>query len=140
MNDFLGRRAGGWRRACTWMLRTLSHGARGARLRPPAILAACVVMFVLTAQLGAEVARADDTPLPSRIFWSAASSTSESPAMAAAFAVDGDPTTRWGGAFTAQHWLQVDLSDAAVVSGVLVRWDSGFAASYRIRTSIDGRA
>lgn len=58
--------------------------------------------------------------------------------MAAAFAIDGDPTTKWGGAFTAQHWLQVDMGEVAEVGGVLLHWDSGFAASYRILTSADG--
>lgn len=59
--------------------------------------------------------------------------------MASALAIDGDPTTRWGGAFAAQHWLQVDLGSVADVAGVLLHWDSGFAASYRILTSVDGQ-
>ena len=59
--------------------------------------------------------------------------------MASALAIDGDATTRWGGAFAAQHWLQVDLGSVADVAGVLLHWDSGFAASYRILTSVDGQ-
>jgi len=31
--------------------------------------------------------------------------------MASAFAIDGNVTTRWGGAFSAGHWLQVDAPD-----------------------------
>lgn len=59
--------------------------------------------------------------------------------MAPAFSIDGDPTTRWGGAFAAQHWLQVDLSAPTSVGGVLLHWDSGFAASYRILASVNGQ-
>ncbi|MET0343942.1 MAG: discoidin domain-containing protein [Polyangiales bacterium] len=90
--------------------------------------------------LSAQAARAEEpgSSLPSRILWHASSSTVETPAMAPAMAIDHDPKTFWGGAFTAQHWLQVDLSEAAEVGGVLLHWDAGFAASYRILTSVDG--
>ena len=60
--------------------------------------------------------------------------------MASAFAIDGDATTRWGGAFTSEQWLQVDLGTAASVGGMLLHWGSDFAASYRILASTDGRA
>jgi len=78
-------------------------------------------------------------PLPARSQWRASSSTTDTPAMASALAIDGDATTRWGGAFAAQHWLQVDLGEVADVAGVLLHWDSGFAASYRILSSVDGQ-
>ena len=58
--------------------------------------------------------------------------------MASAFAIDGNVTTRWGGAFSAGHWLQVDLGSVASVAGALIRWDSGFAAAYLIQGSRDG--
>jgi hypothetical protein len=58
--------------------------------------------------------------------------------MAAAMAIDNDPTTRWGGAFSANHWLQIDLSAEADVGGLVIRWDSGFAANYRVLASVDG--
>jgi hypothetical protein len=59
--------------------------------------------------------------------------------MAPAFAIDGDATTKWGGAFAAHHWLQVDLGEVSDVGGVLLHWDSGFAASYRIVVSANGQ-
>lgn len=59
--------------------------------------------------------------------------------MASSYAIDGDTTTHWGGAFSAEHWLQVDVSDVASIGGVLLHWDSGFAASYRILVSADGK-
>jgi hypothetical protein len=40
--------------------------------------------------------------------------------MAAAFAIDGDDKTRWGGAFSAGHWLQLDLGRVATVTGALI--------------------
>ena len=58
--------------------------------------------------------------------------------MAAAFAIDGDDATRWGGAFSAGHWLQVDVGSVASIGGALIHWDSGFAAAYLIQGSRDG--
>jgi hypothetical protein len=86
----------------------------------------------------ASAARAAGSAFPPRTSWHASSSTAERPAMDASMAIDGDQTTRWGGAFSAEHWLQVDLGAAASVGGVLLHWDSGFAASYRILASVDG--
>jgi len=59
--------------------------------------------------------------------------------MAAPMAIDGDLATRWGGAFSANHWLQIDLSAESDVAGMVVHWDSGFAANYRVLTSVNGR-
>jgi hypothetical protein len=75
---------------------------------------------------------------PERQTWRAASSTPTSEAMAPRFAIDGDASTRWGGAFSPGHWLQVDLGRAARVGGVSIRWDSAFAVTYSIQTSRDG--
>jgi hypothetical protein len=77
--------------------------------------------------------------LPPRAQWHASSSSVETPAMAAAFAIDGDTATRWGGGFSPGNWFQVDLGRAASVGGVLIRWDSGAARAYSIEDSIDGR-
>jgi hypothetical protein len=96
--------------------------------------------IVLANLLVASVASAGQEPsaFPPRTSWRALSSSEQTPDMAPSLAIDGDPTTRWGGAFAGQHWLQVDLSEAAPVGGVLLHWDSGFAASYRIITSENG--
>jgi hypothetical protein len=59
--------------------------------------------------------------------------------MAASMAIDGDLTTRWGGSFSANHWLQIDLGAEADVAGVVVHWDSGFAANYRVLASANGQ-
>jgi hypothetical protein len=100
-------------------------------------------VFASVLLLASSSSRADDAPaslpLPPRSQWVATASSDETPAMAPKFAIDGDPTTFWGGAFAAQHWLQVDLGSVAEVAGVLLHWDAGFAASYRIVTSEDGK-
>lgn len=75
--------------------------------------------------------------LPPRTQWAATSSSQQVPALAPAHAIDGDDATKWGGAFDANQWLQVDLGKAEDVGGVLIHWDSGFAASYTIQTSMD---
>lgn len=101
---------------------------------------------LLASACGAPAATpAADLPLPARAHWRASSSAAEAPATAGAHAIDGDKGTRWGGAFTGEQWLQVDLGAAADVAGALIHWDSqnghrhsDFAASYRILTSRDG--
>ncbi len=77
--------------------------------------------------------------LPPRTEWHATASSKQVAALAPAHAIDGDLKTRWGGAFSADHWLQVDLGRAAEVGGVAIHWDSGFAASWTIQTSLDGQ-
>ncbi|HET7778612.1 MAG TPA: discoidin domain-containing protein, partial [Rudaea sp.] len=88
--------------------------------------------------LAHSTAAAEDRGLPPRTQWRASSSSVETPAMASAFAIDGNDATRWGGAFSAGHWLQVDLGSVASVAGALIHWDSGFAAAYLIQGSRDG--
>lgn len=58
--------------------------------------------------------------------------------MAPALAIDGDASTRWGGAFSASHWLQIDLGRSSRIGGALIQWDSGFASAYSIQVSVDG--
>ena len=99
---------------------------------------ACIFMLAAAGLLACSAALAEDQALPPRAQWRASSSSVETPAMAAAFAIDGNDTTRWGGAFSAGHWLQVDLGSVASVAGALIRWDSGFAAAYLIQASRDG--
>jgi hypothetical protein len=102
------------------------------------VLSSVASYLALAAVALPAVVCAADAQLPPRERWSAFSSTPTTPAMAPSLAIDGDATTRWGGSFTAQQWLQVDMSDVAAVGGVLLHWDSGFAASYRILASANG--
>jgi len=93
--------------------------------------------LVLASLLASPVFAADG--LPPRDDWQASSSSQQVPALAPAKGIDGDETTRWGGAFSPGHWFQVDLGKVSNVGGVRIHWDSGFAAAYSIQTSIDGK-
>lgn len=88
-----------------------------------------------------------EQPLPARSAWRASSSAPEVAENASALAIDGDLGTRWGGAFSTEQWLQIDLGSMASLGGALVHWDprighrhSDFAASYRLLVSRDGSA
>ena len=78
--------------------------------------------------------------LPPRSEWRASSSSVENPLLASPLAIDGDAKTRWGGPFSAGHWFQLDFGRATSVGGIMIRWDSGFAASYVIQASTDGKS
>lgn len=77
--------------------------------------------------------------LPPRAQWQASASSRQVAALSPAHAIDGDETTRWGGAFSPGHWFQLDLGREARVGGVRLHWDSGFAVGYRIQASRDGQ-
>lgn len=82
---------------------------------------------------------AKEQGLPPRAQWKATGSSQQVAALAPELAIDGDMGTHWGGAFSANHWLQLDLGRVAEVGGVLLNWDYGFAVSYAIQTSVDGK-
>jgi hypothetical protein len=111
---------------------TFSMASRRASLRHVAVFAAVL------ASVGV-VRAADDARLPPRAAWRASSSSSETPAMTAAFAIDGDMHTLWGGAFSPGNWFQIDLGRAAHVGGVLIYWQYGAAKAYSIEDSLDGK-
>jgi glucose/arabinose dehydrogenase/PKD repeat protein len=69
---------------------------------------------------------------------SASASSVEGPAYEAGAAVDGDPLTRWGSLFADDQWWQVDLGSTQLVSRAEVDWETAYAPSYEIRTSLDG--
>jgi len=98
-----------------------------------------VLPAVVPGVLAGAVANAGDEALPPRAQWRASSSSGVQPAMEPASAIDGDESTKWGGAFSPGQWLQVDLSRTATIGGVLIHWDSAFAAAYLISSSQDGQ-
>ena len=95
--------------------------------------------LVFLALAAASSAPAAERSLPARAQWQASASSKQVAALAPAYAIDGNETTRWGGTFSPGHWLQVDLGRAADVGGVRIHWDSGFAVGYRIQASLDGQ-
>ena len=72
----------------------------------------------------------------------------------AAFAVDGDPTTRWASAWSDgqdgrpddlnsdgtpdDEWLDVDLGRVIDVDRVILTWEAAHATQYALQTSFDG--
>jgi hypothetical protein len=89
-----------------------------------------VLPAILLGVLAGAVAHAEGEALPPRTQWRASSSSVAQPTMPPAFAIDGNASTKWGGAFSPGHWLQVDLSRTAAIGGALIHWDSAFAAAY----------
>ena len=53
-------------------------------------------------------------------------------------AVDGDGNTRWSSLAADDQWWMVDLGLARQVSAVEIDWESAYASSYEILTSLDG--
>ncbi|BCJ39555.1 hypothetical protein GCM10010168_92660 [Actinoplanes ianthinogenes] len=56
------------------------------------------------------------------------------------FACDGDQTSRWSSAFEDKQWLRADLRRRWELTTVTVTWERSYAVSYRVETSLDGKA
>lgn len=86
---------------------------------------------------------ADGQPNPTRrnlaLRRPAQASSIESEPWAAAFAVDGDPLSRWGSAFgTDPQWISIDLGGYWTVTEVRLSWEAAHATAYRVEFSRDG--
>ncbi|XVV10683.1 DUF1996 domain-containing protein [Actinoplanes sp. CA-131856] len=102
------------------------------RAIPTALLAAALIF------IGVPRAEAADTLL-SQNRPTLASSTENGGAPAAA-AVDGNPATRWGSAWSDPQWLRVDLGSTATVTTVKLTWEAAYAKAFQLQTSADGAA
>jgi hypothetical protein len=58
----------------------------------------------------------------------------------AAFAVDGNPRTRWSSAFADPQWISVDLGSKADITRLRLRWEEAFAKAYAIQVSDDAES
>ncbi|MFD7080045.1 discoidin domain-containing protein [Streptomyces sp. NPDC059918] len=67
-------------------------------------------------------------------------SSQENAGTPASAAVDGDNATRWSSQFADPQWIQVDLGAPALLSQVVLRWETAYAKAYRIELSTDGAA
>ncbi|MCK2239532.1 MULTISPECIES: discoidin domain-containing protein [unclassified Crossiella] len=65
-------------------------------------------------------------------------SSVESPNQAAAFAVDGNPGTRWSSGHHEPNWLQVDLGSVQPITRVRLNWEAAYATEYQIQLSGNG--
>ncbi len=61
-------------------------------------------------------------------------------ANAAARAVDGNSTTRWGSAYTDPQWITVDLGQPHALNRVRLNWETAFGRAYQIQVSPDNAA
>lgn len=55
-------------------------------------------------------------------------------------AVDGDPTTRWGSAWTDTQWIAVDLGARWQISEIKLSWEHAFSMAYKVQVSTDGKS
>ncbi|MET0494098.1 MAG: discoidin domain-containing protein [Actinoplanes sp.] len=55
-------------------------------------------------------------------------------------AVDGDPTSRWGSAWTDTQWLAVDLGARWQITEVKLSWEQAYSTAYRVQVSTDGKS
>jgi mannan endo-1,4-beta-mannosidase len=63
--------------------------------------------------------------------------TSTEAPNAAAFAVDGDPTTRWGSLYADPQELVVDLGAAYALNRVVILWEVALGKDYLVQGSMD---
>ncbi len=67
-----------------------------------------------------------------------ASSTEVAGAYLATEANDGNNGTRWGSAWSATQWWQVDLGTPTAVSRIAINWEAAYAKAFTIQFSSDG--
>ncbi|XHR27295.1 MAG: discoidin domain-containing protein [Chthoniobacteraceae bacterium] len=68
---------------------------------------------------------------------SVVASSTQSSVVAAAYAVDGDTSTRWGSEWSDNQWIYVDLGTSKSITGVTLRWEGAYASAYNIQLSDD---
>ncbi len=71
-------------------------------------------------------------PVPPKSAWSATASSLQEDLYPAARACDGDRETRWSSLAEDPQWIEIDLGNAATVSGILLHWETAFASSYAV--------
>ncbi|MFE5298588.1 beta-N-acetylglucosaminidase domain-containing protein [Streptomyces sp. NPDC056632] len=69
----------------------------------------------------------------------ASSSGDETPDFPAAYALDGDPATRWSSPLEDGAWWQMELAEPARIGRVVLHWQDAHASRYRVQVSADGR-
>ncbi|HEY0195508.1 MAG TPA: discoidin domain-containing protein [Kofleriaceae bacterium] len=64
-----------------------------------------------------------------------ATASSAETGLGANLAVDGEPGTPWGSAFTNTEWIYVDLGASKAISRVVLTWESAYATAYQVQTA-----
>ncbi len=65
----------------------------------------------------------------------ATASSTESNSQLAAYAVDGDMSTRWSSEHSNLQWLQIDLGSVQAIEKLELHWEAAYAQSYNIYVS-----
>ena len=52
-------------------------------------------------------------------------------------AVDGNPSTRWGSAWSDPQWISVDLGSTCAITRVKLSWETAYGRAYQVQTSAD---
>jgi hypothetical protein len=82
-----------------------------------------------------------DTPPPVTLLSggqpTATSALEDGGTLVGANAVDGNPATRWGSAWSDPQWITVDLGSVCPITLVRLSWEVAYGRSYQIQTSVD---
>ncbi|MFF1820158.1 discoidin domain-containing protein [Kribbella sp. NPDC058245] len=70
----------------------------------------------------------------------ATASSVENAGVPASAAVDGNPGTRWGSAFSDPQWLQIDLGSKLSICQVALTWETAYGKAFRIEVSDNATA
>jgi len=102
----------------------------------PTLATITIAGFLLTSAVAAPANAADVLLSQGK---PVATSTIEKSSLSGEKAVDGDSTTRWASAVSAdQQWLRVDLGQPSSVHRVKLAWEAAYAKKYRLEISDDG--
>jgi endoglucanase Acf2 len=71
------------------------------------------------------------------LFQEATASSTENAGTPAAYAVDGNSTTRWSSQFSDPQWIYVDLGATYNISEVKLNWENAAGKDYQIQVSDD---
>lgn len=55
----------------------------------------------------------------------------------AAYAIDGDPETRWESAWSDPQWLRIELAQATAIDSIRVVWEAAYSSEFEIEASVD---
>jgi CxxC motif-containing protein (DUF1111 family)/predicted lipoprotein with Yx(FWY)xxD motif len=128
----------------------LSVGSSAARRQKMSVLALAVVMLLPLNMLAGSATRIQvvaSIPIPpppppppaepELLSATATSSTNETPATLASYAVDENMATRWSSQFSDDQWLTLDLGAVYSLSEVIIHWEAANAATYEMQGSND---
>jgi hypothetical protein len=57
---------------------------------------------------------------------------------AAAYAVDGNPGTRWSSGWSDPQWLEVDLGAPRAITKIVLDWERAYATAFQLQVSDNG--